>query len=286
MRIWQQKATSEVLRIISSSPGDPQPVFQTVLQSATRICEAKFGNLLLFDGKDMRVVAMHNAPREHEELRRRSPVIPLERSIAGPLVRTKKLVVVADITAEEPYASSPLAKVGGARTALAVPMLREDELIGAITIYRQEVRPFTDKQIELVQELRRPGRHRHREHAAAQLMLDWVYRRFEERPNQRWPWLAHAVFVARHVLHDNTLAEFYAAALRTQVSDPTVPSWVRQMDLLLRADLGETADARVILGGLIAAGQIRSSAELKFLESRLAPEPSPPSVGPKPPQAH
>jgi hypothetical protein len=122
--------------------------------------------------------------------------------------------------------------------------------------------------------------------AQRRMMLDWVYRRFEERPNQRWPWLAHAVFVARHVLNDNTLAEFYAAALRTQVTDPTVPSWVRQMDLLLRADLGETADARVILGGLIAAGQIRSSAELKFLESRLSPEPSAasaPSAGPNPP---
>jgi hypothetical protein len=114
------------------------------------------------------------------------------------------------------------------------------------------------------------------------MMLDWVYRRFEERPNQRWPWLAHAVFVARHVLNDNALAEFYAAALRTQVSDPTVPSWVRQMDLLLRADLGETADAKVILGGLIAAGQIRSPAELKFLESRLSSEP-PPSADPKSP---
>jgi hypothetical protein len=115
------------------------------------------------------------------------------------------------------------------------------------------------------------------------MMLDWVYRRFEERPNQRWPWLAHAVFVARHVLHDNMLAEFYAAALRAQVTDPTVPSWVRQMDLLLRADLGETADARVILGGLIAAGQIRSPAELKFLESRLSPEPASPSANPKSP---
>ena len=149
--LQQQTATAEVLQVISSSPGELEPVFQAMLDNATRICEAKFGNLLLFDGKDMRVVAMHNAPREHEELRRRSPVIPLERSITGPLVRTKKLVVVADITAEEPYASSPLAKVGGARTALAVPMLRDDDLIGAITIYRQEVRPFTDKQIELVQ---------------------------------------------------------------------------------------------------------------------------------------
>jgi hypothetical protein len=101
------------------------------------------------------------------------------------------------------------------------------------------------------------------------MMLDWVYRHFEEQPNQRWPWVVHAVYVARHVLHDNALAEYYAAALRAQVSDPAVPSWVRQMDLLLRADLGEAAEAKAILGGLIAAGQIRSPAELKFLESRL-----------------
>ena len=147
----QQTATADVLRVISSSPGELEPVFQAMLESATRICEAKIGNLLLFDGRNMRVVAMHNAPREHEEMRRRNPVIPLERSIAGPLVRTKKLVFVADITAEEPYASSPLAKVGGARTAMEVPMLREDELVGAITIYREEVRPFTDKQIALLQ---------------------------------------------------------------------------------------------------------------------------------------
>ncbi|MEA3105830.1 MAG: hypothetical protein QOI88_435 [Gammaproteobacteria bacterium] len=103
------------------------------------------------------------------------------------------------------------------------------------------------------------------------LMLDWVYRRFEERPNQRWEWLVHAVYVARHVLNDNALAEYYAAALRTRVTDPKAPSWVRQMDLLLHADLGEAADARAILGGLVAAGQIRSPAELKFLESRLPP---------------
>jgi hypothetical protein len=112
--------------------------------------------------------------------------------------------------------------------------------------------------------------------AQRRVMLDWVYRRFLEQPNQRWPWLVHAVFVARHVLHDNALAECYASALRTRVSDPTVPSWVRQMEFLLRADLGEASDAHAILGGLIAAGQIRSPAELKFLESRI-PEASVPS---------
>jgi hypothetical protein len=98
----------------------------------------------------------------------------------------------------------------------------------------------------------------------------------------------HAVFVARHVLKDNVLAESYAAALRTQVTDPTVPPWVRQMEFLLRADLGETEDARAILGGLVAAGQIRSPAELKFLESRLSPAPLPsapsaPSAAPQSP---
>jgi GAF domain-containing protein len=146
----QQTATSEVLQVISSSPGDLEPVFQAVLESAVRICRARFGNLLLFDGNAMRVVAMHNAPRAMYELRRRDPVIPLEQSILGPLVKTKKLVHVADITIEEPYASSPLAKAGGARTALGVPMLREGALIGAIAIYHQDVCPFSDKQIELL----------------------------------------------------------------------------------------------------------------------------------------
>ena len=148
--LQQQTATSEVLSVISGSPGELEPVFQAMLGNAVRICRAQFGNLLLFDGNAMRVVAMHNAPPAFEELRRRNPVIPLELSILGPLVRTRKLVHVGDITAEEPYASSPLAKAGGARTALGVPMLREDELVGAIAIYHQDVCPFSDKQIELV----------------------------------------------------------------------------------------------------------------------------------------
>jgi hypothetical protein len=106
-------------------------------------------------------------------------------------------------------------------------------------------------------------------------VLDWIYRRFQERPNERWPWLVHAVFAARHVLHDDALAKTYAAALRTRVTDAKAPSWVTQMDLLLRADLGEAEDARTILAGLIDAGQIRSPGELKFLESRIAPARAP-----------
>ena len=146
----QQTATSEVLQVISSSPGELEPVFRAILANAARICSAHFGNLLLFDGSNMRVVAIHNAPAGLDELRGRNPTIPLHQSILGRLVRKKELVHVSDIAAEEPYASSPLAKLFGARTALGVPMLRDNELVGALAIYHQDVRPFTDKQIELV----------------------------------------------------------------------------------------------------------------------------------------
>jgi GAF domain-containing protein len=147
----QLSAASDVLKVISSSPGDLKPVFGAILENATRICAAQFGNMALFDGSELRIVAMHNAPRAFEELRSRNPVIGLERSVAGPVVRTKQVNHVVDLAAEEPYAGSVLAKVGGARTALAVPMLRRDTLIGVIAIYHLDVRPFTDKQIELLQ---------------------------------------------------------------------------------------------------------------------------------------
>jgi two-component system, NtrC family, sensor kinase len=144
----QQTATSEVLQVISSSPGELEPVFQAMLENATRICQAKFGTLLLFDEDELRLVAMHGAPREFEELRRRDPRVPI---YVRRLVETRQIVHVADIAAEEPYASSPLVKLAGARSFINVPMLKENELIGSITIYRQEIRPFTDKQIELIQ---------------------------------------------------------------------------------------------------------------------------------------
>ncbi|MGA8493994.1 MAG: GAF domain-containing protein [Xanthobacteraceae bacterium] len=147
----QQTATSEVLRVISSSPGELEPVFDALLANAVRICGAQFGNLTLFNGGELRLEAMHNAPRALAELRRRNPVIDLETSIAGPVVTTKQVNHVRDLAAQEPYAGSALAKVGGARTALSVPMLREDALVGTINIYHLDVHPFTDKQIELVQ---------------------------------------------------------------------------------------------------------------------------------------
>jgi two-component system NtrC family sensor kinase len=147
----QQTATSEVLSVISSSPAELELVFNSILDNAVRICEGRFGNLVLYDGTNMRMAALHNAPPEYKELRTGNPIVPLDRSMPGTIVRTKKMVHINDLATEEPYAKSELVKVAGARTAFSVPMFRENELVGAISIYRQEVRPFTDKQIALVQ---------------------------------------------------------------------------------------------------------------------------------------
>ncbi len=152
----QQTATSEVLRVISSSPGELEPVFEAMLANATRICAASFGNLLLYDGNAFHIAAMHGAPPGWDELRRRDRVI--RSGPKSPLVRvaaTKQLQHMTDIRMEEAYinrepAVVALVELAGARTVLVVPMLKESELVGVIAIYRQEVQPFTDKQIELV----------------------------------------------------------------------------------------------------------------------------------------
>jgi GAF domain-containing protein len=152
----QQAATSEVLRVISSSPGELAPVFETMLANAVRICEAKFGNLLLYDGSAFRFAALHNAPQAWDELRRHNPVVrPGPNNPLCRMAATKQLQHLADIRKEQAYIEREplivsLAELAGARTVVGVPMLRENELIGAIGIYRQEVSPFTDKQIELV----------------------------------------------------------------------------------------------------------------------------------------
>src|SRR5262245_31355172 len=147
----QQTATSEVLRVISSSPGELESVFNSILDNAVRICGARFGNLALYENGTLRLAAMHNAPLEFEKLRRENPVVPLDVSPLGAVVRTKKRLHVIDLALEKAYARAALVKVAGARSMLAVPMLKDDELIGAINIYRQEVRPFTDKQIALLE---------------------------------------------------------------------------------------------------------------------------------------
>jgi GAF domain-containing protein len=155
----QQTATSEVLKVISSSPGDLQPVFEAMLANATRLCEAKFGVLYRSEGDAFRAVALHGAPLAYAEERRRNPIVrPHSESTLGRAVATKRAVQIADVLKLPAYFDPPsgytspqLPKLAGARTVLAVPMCKDDELVGIIAIYRQEVRPFTDKQIELLQ---------------------------------------------------------------------------------------------------------------------------------------
>jgi len=145
----QQTATSEVLRIISSSPGELEPVFEAMLQNSIRICEAGFGQMFLCEGDSVRLVATIGVPTALVEFdKRRGAFQPLPGGGLDQVMRTKQVASIADLTAE--HASYPPARLGGARSYIAVPMLRKGALVGAIAIYRQEVRPFTDKQIELV----------------------------------------------------------------------------------------------------------------------------------------
>jgi GAF domain-containing protein len=152
----QQTATSEVLQVISSSPGDLQPVFATMLEKAVRICDAKFGNIHRWDGEALHIVAAHNTPAAFAEFRRRLPNRPNPKSASGRMAATKTAIHVADLAADQSYieqldpSTVAAVELGGVRTVLVVPMLKEDELIGAFTLSRQEVRPFTDKQIALV----------------------------------------------------------------------------------------------------------------------------------------
>src|SRR5262249_48150692 len=154
----QQTATSEVLKVISSSPGELEPVFNAMLANATRICDAAFGNLFLREGPNMfRAVATHNKRSYDEYLRpnstvdlRDNPGVPLDR-----VAKTKQVVHIPDLRTDQSYLGKnhffvPLVEAVGAPTFVSVPMLKEDHLIGAINMYRQEVRPFTDKQIALV----------------------------------------------------------------------------------------------------------------------------------------
>ena len=155
----QQTATSDVLRVISGSRGELESVFNAMLENATRICGAKFGTLFLREGDVFRIVSMHGVPKTYVEERQRDPIIrpapatALERALA-----TKRPIQIADISKAPQYLNVPtgytgsqFARLSGARTVLGVPMLKDNEPVGAIVIYRQEVRPFTDKQIDLVE---------------------------------------------------------------------------------------------------------------------------------------
>ena len=152
----QQTATSEVLQVISRSPGDLEPVFEAMLANAMRLCEAKFGTINLHDGNQFRIVAEYNVPPTFTATRlRQGPFRPHPASGHANVVRTKQVVHIDDLTATPPYregdpAVTAMADLGGARTIVVVPMLKENDLLGTMTVFRQEVRPFTDKQIELV----------------------------------------------------------------------------------------------------------------------------------------
>ena len=154
----QQTATSEVLQVISASPGELQPVFDTMLANATRLCQASFGNLFLREGNTFRAVAVHGPPTSYVEWYRREPVMELANIPDTPLARvaaSKEVLHILDLKDDQSYRRRnprivALVESAGARTILGVPMLREGELIGAIFIYRRELQPFSAKQIELV----------------------------------------------------------------------------------------------------------------------------------------
>jgi signal transduction histidine kinase/putative methionine-R-sulfoxide reductase with GAF domain len=146
----QQTATSDVLKVISSSPGDLAPVFHAMLENATRICEATFGSMLLREGDAYRRVAQHNAPQKFEEFCKNTPILGRGLApIVDQVIDTRQVSQALDIAAENP--NEPIAKFAAARTLLVVPMLKDNEAVGVVGIYRQEVRPFTEKQIALVQ---------------------------------------------------------------------------------------------------------------------------------------
>ena len=156
--IERENATAEVLRIISSSPGDLQVVFQTMLANAVRICSAKFGNLWLREGDSFRILETFGPSAFEDFLRRERPVIDVRGDSQIPIARaarTKEILNIPDLMTDQSHIDRDsrivaLVELAGAQSLLVVPLLKQTELIGAIVIYRQEVGPFTDKQIELV----------------------------------------------------------------------------------------------------------------------------------------
>ena len=152
----QQKATAEVLRIISASPGELAPVFLAILSNAMRICEARLGHLLLYDKETgFRAAQLHEVPPAYREFWDRGPIRPGPNTALARMVSARQAVHIADLASEQAYSErDPLrvatVELAGMRTFLGVPMLKDEEMVGAIAIYRQEVRPFTEKQIALL----------------------------------------------------------------------------------------------------------------------------------------
>jgi GAF domain-containing protein len=152
--VEQQTATAEILRVISSSPGDLQPVFEAILENATPICEAKFGNLWLREGDKFRVVAMHGGSAEYREYLFAEPLVaPDPQDAVSRVVSHREVIQIDDISKAPTYGMRmriATIKIAKARTLVWVPMLKGNEVVGIIAIYRQEVRPFAEKQIALL----------------------------------------------------------------------------------------------------------------------------------------
>ena len=155
---WEQlAATSEVLHAISLSHGELKPIFQSMLKHATRLCGAKFGNLYRWDNNAFHLVASHDTPSALVQARLRSPPRPNPKNLFGRILATKAVVHIADFSAEEQEYFEPGnpdqiagVELGGVKTLLLVPLLKENDLVGLFSLMREEVRPFTDKQIALV----------------------------------------------------------------------------------------------------------------------------------------
>jgi signal transduction histidine kinase len=150
----QQTATSEVLKVISSSPGELEPVFQAMLESATRVCGASFGAIFKVNEGTVQLAAALNVPKAFADFMQKNPR-PSEHAPIMRAIRGRQTVHVRDFSSEQAYLDrDPMVVAGveimGIRTLLVVPLLKDDELLGVIAIYRREVKPFTDKQIDLV----------------------------------------------------------------------------------------------------------------------------------------
>ena len=151
----QQTATVEVLQVINASPGDLKPVFEAMLEKAMRLCEAAFGFMTVIDGERSRTVAARGVPAAYAAFRERNPT-PANAPIASRVRRGEPFIHTVDLKAERFYEEGEpqrraIVDLGGARTLLAVPLMRDQAVLGAIQVYRTEVRPFADKQIALLQ---------------------------------------------------------------------------------------------------------------------------------------
>ena len=152
----RETATAEVLQVINSSPGDLAPVFDAMLDKALHLCGAAFGQLWTYDGEVARIVASRNVPERYREHMANEAIRPDANSFLGKAIHERRFIHIADNAAEEPYLRRiPIAvaavELAGVRTFLHVPLINDNAVLGIVTIFRQEVRPFTDKQIALLQ---------------------------------------------------------------------------------------------------------------------------------------